>query len=138
MIILKSEREIGYMREAGQILATTLQEVRAAVEPGVSTMDLDRLAEKLIRQAGGKPSFKGYKGFPATLCTSINEEVVHGIPSHKRRVREGDVLSIDIGVIINGYHADAAVTIPVGQVSPEIQRLLEATEESMWAGIRQA
>jgi len=138
MIILKAEREIGYMREAGQILARTLAAVKAAVEPGISTMDLDRMAEKMIRQAGGKPSFKGYKGFPATLCTSINDEVVHGIPSTKRRIKEGDILSIDIGVIINGYHADAAVTIPVGEVSPKIQELLAATEKAMWAGIAQA
>ena len=138
MIILKTDKEIGYMREAGQILASTLAALKAAVEPGISTLDLDKLAEKAIRQAGAKPSFKGYKGFPATLCTSINEEVVHGIPSARRRVKDGDLLSIDIGCIVNGYHADSAVTIPVGAVSENLRRLLDATEQAMWAGIRQA
>lgn len=138
MIILKTDKEIAYMREAGQILARTLAAVKAAVAPGVSTLELDRLAEKLLRQEGAKPSFKGYKGFPATLCTSINEEVVHGIPSARRRVKDGDLLSIDIGCIVSGYHADSAITVPVGEVSEELRKLLAVTEQGMWAGIRQA
>ncbi|MBC7337386.1 MAG: type I methionyl aminopeptidase, partial [Clostridia bacterium] len=137
MIILKSERELAVMREAGRIVAQTLALLQRVVAPGVTTQELNDLAESYIRQKGAYPSFKGYRGFPASICASINEEVVHGIPG-LRRLAEGDIISIDIGAILDGYHGDAALTIPVGRVKPEVERLLQVTREALWLGIEQA
>ena len=138
MITLKSDDEIALMRAAGLVVARTLDVVRAAVAPGVSTLELDRVAEREIRGAGAEPSFKGYRGFPATLCTSINDEIVHGIPSAQRVLRAGDLVSVDCGAIVGGYHGDAAVTVPVGEVGPELVELLRVCEESLWQGIAAA
>lgn len=122
------------MRRAGEIVARTLEETSALVRPGITTAELDRIAEKVIRDMGGIPSFKGYHGYPATICTSINEEIVHGIPG-SRALRDGDLISIDAGAIWEGYQGDAAVTVGVGQVSPEAERLMEATRRALEAGI---
>lgn len=138
MIELKSEREIRYMREAGRIVAAVLRELAAALRPGITTAELDRLAERLIREAGAEPAFKGYQGFPASICTSINDEVVHGIPSPHRVIREGDLVSIDVGARYHGYYGDSAATFAVGEVSPEARRLLEVTRESLARGIAAA
>lgn len=137
MIILKSDREIDYMRDAGKIVADTLVEVKNAVKPGVSTLELDKIAEKYIRSCGAIPAFKGYGGFPASICTSINEEVVHGIPSLKK-LKNGDNVSIDVGAVINGFNGDSAKTFPVGEVSVEMQELLDVTEQSLYKGIEKA
>ncbi|NOT08746.1 MAG: M24 family metallopeptidase, partial [Gemmatimonadales bacterium] len=139
MITLKSPKEIEIMARAGRIVAETLELVRKAVRPGVSTEELDREAEKFIRShPGATPSFKGLYGFPKTLCVSINEEIVHGIPSTKRVLREGSIVSVDVGVFLGGFHADAAITVPVGEVSPEARRLLDVTQQALAAGIAQA
>jgi methionyl aminopeptidase len=138
MIQIKSEAEIALMRQAGLVVGRTLEKLRAAVAPGMSTADLDAIAEKSIRGEGAIPSFKGYRGFPACICTSINSEIVHGIPSPKAVIRDGDVVSIDCGAIVEGYHGDAAVTVPVGDVQPELLDLLRVTEESLWQGIAAA
>ena len=137
MIVLKTEREIAYMRDAGQIVGQTLQEVRKAITPGVTTKELDRVAEQYIRRSGAVPAFKGYCGFPANICTSINEQVVHGIPG-SRQLKDGDVVSLDIGTKLNGYYGDAAVTAPVGEVDPEVLKLLTVTEQALSKGIEQA
>lgn len=137
MILLKSDRELDYMREAGHVTAKVLKAMEEAVEPGITTQELDAIAEKIIRQHGGTPSFKGYNGFPASICTSINEEVVHGIPGLRKLVA-GDIISIDVGVDINGYHGDAAITLPVGKIDPQILKLIEVTRESLMAAIEQA
>lgn len=137
MIILKSEREINYLRDAGRIVAETHEEVKKAVKPGVSTLDLDRIAEEYIKGRGAIPAFKGYHGFTGNICSSVNEEVVHGIPG-LRKLKTGDNVSIDIGAVINGYNGDAAITIPVGEVDAEVQKLLDVTEESLYKGIEQA
>jgi methionyl aminopeptidase len=137
MIILKSDREIDYMRDAGKIVADTLVEVKNAVKPGVSTLELDKIAEKYIRSCGAIPAFKGYGGFPASICTSINEEVVHGIPSLKK-LKNGDNVSIDVGAVINGFNGDSAKTFPVGEVSVEMQKLLDVTGQSLYKGIEKA
>ena len=139
MITIKSPREIETMAEAGIILANTLEKVVARVEPGVSTQDLDVLAEEFIRShEGAKPSFKGLYGFPKSLCTSINNEIVHGIPSKGRVLVEGDILSIDCGVFLDGLHADSATSVAVGEISEDSQRLLDATRESLQAGMEAA
>ncbi len=139
MITIKSEREIGTMARAGRIVFETLSLMREIVKAGMSTEDLDREAEKFIRShPGATPSFKGLYDYPKTLCTSIDEEIVHGIPSAKRVLREGQIVSVDVGVCIDGLHADAAVTIPVGVITPEVQRLLDVTERSLHAGIAAA
>jgi methionyl aminopeptidase len=139
VITIKSAREIDAMAAAGRILADTLVHVVGEVQPGVSTADLDRIAEDFIRShPGAKPSFKGLYDFPASLCTSINDEIVHGIPSPKRILEDGDIVSIDCGVCVDGLHADSAVTAPVGNVAPEVTRLLETTQEALAAGIAQA
>jgi methionyl aminopeptidase len=139
MITLKSPREIDIMARAGAIVARTLDLVGTLVRPGVSTEELDREAERFIRtHKGATPSFKGLYGFPKTLCISINEEIVHGIPSPTRLLREGNIVSIDVGVYLEGFHADSARTFPVGQISPEAERLLAATREALAAGIAQA
>ena len=136
MITLKSSREIETMARAGRILADTLQLVISRAAPGISTADLDRVAEEHIRShEGALPSFKGLYDFPATLCTSINQEIVHGIPSPKRVLADGDIISIDCGVCLDGLHADSAVTTPVGSVGPEVDRLLEVTQHALEAGI---
>lgn len=135
MIIKKTPEEIEEMKEAGRLSAKVLREVGARVQPGVSTGELDRLAEMLIRMEGGIPAFKGYGGFPGTICASINEEIVHGFPSDTTIMKEGDILSIDTGAIVKGWVGDNAWTFPVGKISDEKKRLLEVTEKCMWAGI---
>jgi methionyl aminopeptidase len=119
------------MHQAGLIVWEVLNELRMMVAPGVSTLDLDRVAEKRSKERGARPAFKGYRGYPAALCASINEEVVHGIPSASRKLREGDVISLDFGVEVDGYFGDAAVTVPVGKVNPEVETLLRVTRESL-------
>jgi len=139
MITIKSPREVETMAAAGRIVAETLALVAREVRPGVSTEALDRIAEQFIRShPGAKPSFKGLYDFPATLCTSINQEIVHGIPSPKRILKEGDLLSVDVGVWLEGLHADSAATFPVAAVSPEAQKLLRVTQEALVAGVAQA
>ncbi len=137
MITCKSERELTYMREAGRVVAQTHAEVKKAVRAGVTTRELDRLAEEFIIKSGSKPAFKGLYGFPGTICASVNEEVVHGFPS-LRKLENGDIISIDIGTEINGYFSDSAVTLPVGDVSREALDLLKVTEECLYKGIDQA
>jgi methionyl aminopeptidase len=138
MIILKSPAEVAKMRVAGSIVAETIDTVLAAVRPGVSTADLDAVAEAFIGERKATPSFKGYRGFPASICASLNEEVVHGIPSPKRILKEGDVLSLDFGAIWDGHHADSAVTVFVAEPpSAEAEKLVRVTEEALEAGISQ-
>jgi len=134
VIITKSADELRLMREAGRITAAALRAVGEAVRPGVTTAELDALAEAVIRDAGAVPAFKGYHGFPATLCTSVDSEVVHGIPG-SRKLREGEILSVDCGAIVDGYYGDSAMTFPVGQVSAVARRLMDATREALEAGI---
>jgi methionyl aminopeptidase len=139
MVQLKSSREIDVMAAGGRILAATHEAVRQAVRPGVSTLDLDRLAETFIRShTGASPSFKGLYGFPGSICASVNEEIVHGIPSAKRVLKEGDIISVDIGVHFGGLHTDAARTVAVGEVDEETVRLLRVTEAALEAGLAQA
>jgi methionyl aminopeptidase len=139
LISLKSAEEIDIIARAGAIIAELYREIPAHVTPGATTAELDHFAEEFIRgHAGAEPAFKGLYGFPATLCTSVNHEVVHGIPSPKRRLADGDVVSVDCGVKLEGFYADAAVTLPVGEVSPEVARLLEITRQSLQAGIAEA
>jgi methionyl aminopeptidase len=123
------------MRRAGHIVRQVLDEMRAMVKPGITTMDLERAAEKLIREFGAKPAFKGYYDYPCVLCTSVNEEIVHGIPSESRTLKTGDLVSIDCGVVLEGYYGDSAVTVPVGAVSDEAKKLLDVTEQSLYKGI---
>lgn len=133
MIQIKSTDEIALMREAGLVVGRTLSLLRDAVAPGVSTAELDALAEDSIRGQGAVPSFKGYRGFPGSICASVNEEIVHGIPRSTKRLREGDIISLDCGAIVEGWHGDSAITVPVGAVAPELQRLMAVCEQSMWA-----
>src|ERR1700691_3079936 len=137
-IVCKSAAEIERMRHSGRIVRQVLDEVRSMVAPGVTTMDLERAAEKKIAELGAKPAFKGYYDYPCVLCTSVNEEIVHGIPSEKRALKEGDIVSIDSGVVLDGYYGDAAITVPVSAVKPELRKLLTVTEESLYRGIDQA
>lgn len=137
MIVLKSDRELQYMRDAGKIVADALVEVENAVQPGVTTLELDKIAEKYIRSCGAIPAFKGYGGFPGTICASVNEQVVHGIPSLKM-LKNGDNVSIDVGAEIHGYCGDAAKTFAVCEIAAEMQRLLDVTEASLYKGIEQA
>jgi len=137
MIICKSERELGYMREAGRVVAGALAEVEKMIRPGVTTAELDRVAEEYILSKGAKPAFKGLYGFPATVCASINEEVVHGIPGLKK-MENGDIISIDVGAEINGYFGDAAQTFPVGDITPELQEIIAVTKEALNRGIKMA
>ncbi|OUN00421.1 MAG: type I methionyl aminopeptidase [Paenibacillaceae bacterium ZCTH02-B3] len=134
MIICKSEAEIALMREAGRIVAETLRLLRRAIRPGVTTAELDRIAEEHILSRNAVPSFKGYRGFPRSICTSVNEELVHGIPG-LRKLKEGDIVSIDVGACYKGYHGDSAWTFPVGEVDPVKRRLLEVTEAALYAGL---
>lgn len=135
-VVLKSASEIEKMRRAGSIVREVLELVRSLVKPGASTLDLENAAEARIKELGAKPAFKGYHGFPCVLCTSVNQEVVHGIPSAKRILKEGDIVSVDCGAIIDGYFGDAAITIPVGnKLDPVTEKLLRVTESSLQAGI---
>jgi methionyl aminopeptidase len=137
VIIRKSPQEIGRMRRAGRVVAATIERLLEEVRPGITTSDLDLIAERSIRGEGAVPSFKGYRGFPASICTSLNEEVVHGIPGH-RVLRDGDLLSLDVGAIWEGYHGDSAVSVLVGEPpSAEAEKLVRVTEESLEAGISQ-
>jgi methionyl aminopeptidase len=139
MIQLKSQREIEIMARGGRILADTVKLMEQSVKPGMTTADLDKLAEEFIRShEGAKPSFKGLYNFPASICSSINNEIVHGIPSRKRILSEGDVVSIDVGVQYEGYHTDSATTVPVGEISSESRRLLSVTREALDAGVQAA
>ncbi len=131
MITYKSDQEIIIMRQAGRMVASTHQMLSKLIRPGITTAELDVAAEKFIRSQGGEPAFKGYHGFPASICTSINEEVVHGIPS-LRRLKEGDIISIDVGVRYKGYYGDAAVTHPVGEIDSNVEKLLEITRQSFY------
>jgi methionyl aminopeptidase len=130
-IVIKTVKEVEKMRRAGSIVRDVLAQVRAMVRPGVTTLELENAAAKLIEDAGAKPAFKGYHGFPCVLCTSRNEQVVHGIPSAKTVLAEGDILSVDCGVVIDGFYGDSAITIPVGKVAAETQRLLDVTAGSL-------
>lgn len=137
MIICKSERELSYMRDAGRVVAETFAELERSVKVGISTGELDLLAEDFIISKGARPAFKGLYGFPATICASLNEEVVHGIPG-LRKLKDGDIISIDLGAEINGYFGDSAITYPVGDVSSEVMRLIRVTEEALYLGIDRA
>src|SRR5258708_25890434 len=138
-IVCKSSVESEKMRRSGQMVREILDALKIAVKPGVSTMDLERIAAKMIQDAGAKPAFKGYYACPCVLCTSINQEIVHGIPSEKRKLAVGDIVSIDCGVILDGYYGDAAITVAVGtEIAPDLRKLLEGTEASLYRGIQQA
>lgn len=137
MIIIKQDHEIEYMRCAGRVVSDTLARLEEVIRPGVTTAEVDKIAEEMILKAGAKPSFKGYHGFPASICASVNTEVVHGIPTN-RVLQDGDIISIDCGAILNGYHGDAARTIAVGAISPEAAKLIKVTEESFFHGIKKA
>jgi len=137
-IVCKSAGEIEKMRRSCRVVRQVLNLVSAMAAPGVSTMDLERAAEKKLRELGAKPAFKGYYDYPCVLCTSINQEVVHGIPSETRKLAEGDIISVDFGVVLDGYYGDAAVTVPVGKISDEAQKLIEITEKSLYKGIEAA
>lgn len=135
-VSIKSAREIALMREAGKILSQVHEELAQAIKPGMSTMDIDRLGERLIRGFGCIPSFKNYNGYPASICVSVNDEVVHGIPNKHHILHEGDIVSLDAGVIYQGYHSDAARTHAVGEISEEAKKLIEVTKESFFQGIK--
>ena len=136
-IELKTAAEIEIMREAGKIVATVLKEISLLVEPGMTTADLDAHAEKRIREMGATPSFKGYHGFPASICASINDEVVHGIPNTKKKIHKGDVLKVDTGAYFEGFHGDSCITIAVGTVTPAAAKLIRVAEETLYKGIEQ-
>ena len=137
MVTLKTAEQMAKMREAGKIVAAMLAATRDAVRPGVTTGELDTIAADVLARAGAKSSFLGYYGYPATICTSVNEQIVHGIPS-KRKLKEGDIVGIDAGAIVDGWHADAAITVPVGRVSPEAEKLIAVTREALVRGIAAA
>jgi methionyl aminopeptidase len=137
VIVCRSDAEIERMQVANQLVADVLMALEAAVGPGVSTFDLDELAERLVREGGAEPAFKGYRGYPATLCASINSEVVHGIPSRARELRDGDIISLDMGVKMGGYYGDSAVTVGVGRIADTASALLRVTRESLEHGIAQ-
>ena len=137
-IQLKTPEQIDRMRAAGLVVADALARMRAAIAPGVSTADLDEMAEQTIREAGAVPSFKGYHGFPATICASVNEQVVHGIPAAGQVLRDGDVISVDCGAILDGWHGDAAFTTGVGELRPELQKMVTVAQDGLWAGIAAA
>lgn len=137
MIYLKSNNEIDLMRKSGRIVAEALAKIEEVIKPGITTRELDRIAEEYIRSCGAQPSFKGYHGFPATLCTSVNEQVVHGIPGDVV-LQEGDIVSVDCGAYLNGFHGDAARTLAVGNVSTEVQKLIDVTRESFFEGVKYA
>ena len=137
MIVLKSAREIALMRRAGHILAGVMDRLRGFVRAGMTTLEVDEDVEAYIHREGAAPAFKGYRGFPATACISINEEVVHGIPSPRRKIREGDIVGLDLGCIVEGYYADCAFTLPIGTVPAKVQKLLDVTRESLDLGIEE-
>jgi methionyl aminopeptidase len=137
MITYRSPQEIEKIRVSAQLVAATIQYLAQMIEPGITTADIDRAAEAYIRKHGGRPAFKGYRGFPATLCTSINAEVVHGIPSKKRRLQGGDIIGIDCGAIVDGYYGDHAITFAVGEIPEAVRQLVETTREALYAGIAQ-
>jgi methionyl aminopeptidase len=137
MIIIRSPREVEQIRKANVIVAEVLERLKTLVVPGVTTDELDGISEDIILSKGAVPAFKGYRGYPKTLCVSINEEVVHGIPN-KRKLKEGDIVSIDVGTNLHGYFGDAAITLPVGEINPEAKRLLEVTEKALSIGIGMA
>jgi methionyl aminopeptidase len=137
MIIIKSPREIEQLKRSNAIVAEVFEKLKGMIAPGITTKELDQIAEEYILSKGGRPAFKGYRGFPATLCISINEEVVHGIPG-QRRLKEGDIVSLDVGVNFVGYFGDSAITLPVGEVDPEGKRLLEVTKRALTLGIEKA
>ena len=137
-VILKTPEEIEAMKEAGRLSAAVLREVGARCVPGVSTLELDQFAEDYIRSRGGIPTFKGYGGFPGSICASINEQIVHGIPSSTVKLKSGDIVSIDVGATVDGWAGDNAWTFAVGRIRPEVKKLLETTEKSMWAAISAA
>jgi methionyl aminopeptidase len=137
MIILKTPDEIEIMARASKLVAETLQALRREVKPGITTDELDRLAEEFIRSRGGTPAFKGYRNYPKTLCASVNEQVVHGIPS-RRALKEGDIIGLDLGAIIEGFYGDSAVTLAVGRIDPRAEILMRVTEEALYKGIEQA
>jgi len=134
-VVLKSSQEIEKMRRAGQVVREVLELVRSKVKPGATTFDLEKAAEARLKELDVKAAFKGYHGYPCALCTSVNSEVVHGIPSPKRVLKEGDIVSVDFGVVVEGYYGDAAITVPVGAIDEKAARLLKTTEESLQAGI---
>lgn len=138
MIVIKSNREIELMREAGRIVALAHRKVAEAIAPGVSTYELDKIAEKTIRDCGATPSFKGYGGFPGSICASINNVVIHGIPKKNIKLKDGDIISVDIGACYKGYHGDSAMTHPVGNVSQEKLRLIDVTKQSFFEGVKYA
>ena len=138
MIVLKTGRELKIMKEACRISAGALQLVGRAVEPGVTTAELDRIAEEYIRGEGAVPNFKNYEGYPATACISVNNEVIHGIPTEKRKIKQGDIVSVDLGAMFEGYHGDNAATFACGDISDEAKRLMDATKESLYEGIKAA
>ena len=138
MIVLKTGRELKIMKEACRISAGALQLVGRAVEPGVTTAELDRIAEEYIRSEGAVPNFKNYDGYPATACISVNNEVIHGIPTEKRKIKQGDIVSVDLGAMFEGYHGDNAATFACGDISDEAKRLMDATKESLYKGIKAA
>src|ERR1039457_6952219 len=138
-IVCKSSSEIEKMRRSGRMVRQVLDSVREVVAPGVTTMDLERVAEAKIKELGAKPAFKGYYDYPCVLCTSVNSEIVHGIPSEKRMLKAGDIVSIDTGVVLDGFYGDAAITVPVGgELTAELQKLLDVTRESLHRGIEAA
>ncbi|HJR18854.1 MAG TPA: type I methionyl aminopeptidase [Actinomycetota bacterium] len=137
MIIVKNRAEIATMRRAGEVVAAAIAATRAAVKPGVTTADLDAVAATVIEGHGALPSFLGYRGFPKTICTSVNDEIVHGIPG-LRVLHEGDLVKLDVGAVVEGFHADSAVTIPVGEPTPDASKLIETTERALWAGLAEA
>jgi methionyl aminopeptidase len=137
LIVLRSQREIEKIRKASLIVAEILGQLREHVRPGVTTWDLNALSEDLATKHNAKPAFKGYHGYPFSLCTSVNEEVVHGMPSKQRLLKEGDLISLDFGVVMDGYYGDAAITVPVGKVSAEARELCQVTEDALYEGIRQ-
>ena len=134
-IVCKSPAEIEKMRRSGHVVREVLDHVRTLVAPGVTTMDLEHAAEEKMKELGVKPAFKGYYDYPCVLCTSINEEIVHGIPSDKRMLKAGDLVSVDCGVVLDGYYGDAAITVPVVEITPELEKLLDVTEQSLYRGI---
>lgn len=137
MIYYKSAREIALMREGGRVLAEVVERLRGLATSGMTTLEIDETVEAFIREQGAKPAFKGYRGFPATVCISINDEVVHGIPSARRRLQEGDIVGFDLGCIVEGYYADCAVTLPIGEIPPAVQKLLNVTRESLELAIQE-
>lgn len=138
MILIKSDQEISIMAEAGQILSRIIKKLQQSIKEGLSTQDIDKIAEKLILNESVKPAFKNYRGFPANICASVNEEVVHGIPSKECILKEGDIISVDVGILHQGYYSDRAITIPVGKIGSKKNKLLSVTKQSLIKGIEQA